>query len=114
MAKKNSVKKNAPKKPVAKRPTKPAAKPAAEASTAVLDRPKRLSALDAAAQVLKDAGKPMSSKDLIAEMSAQGLWSSPGGKTPEDTLYAAMTREISTKGAAARFKKVDRGLFEGA
>ncbi len=36
----------------------------------------------------------------------------PGGKTPEATLYAAMTREITTKGDLARFKKVDRGLFE--
>ena len=36
---------------------------------------------------------------------------SPGGKTPHATLYAAMLREIANKGAKARFKKVDRGLF---
>ena len=34
------------------------------------------------------------------------------GKTPEATLYAAMTREIAKKGDAARFRKADRGLFE--
>ena len=76
------------------------------------DQPKRTSALDAAAQVLKSAGKPMRSQELIAAMAEQGLWTSPGGKTPHATLYAAMTREIATKGKDARFRKVDRGQFE--
>jgi hypothetical protein len=48
------------------------------------------------------------------EMAARGLWSSPNGKTPEATLYAAILREISTKGEAARFRKVERGQFECA
>ena len=72
---------------------------------------KRTSALDAAAQVLKKAGKPMNCKTLITAMAEQDLWSSPAGKTPHATLYAAISREASTKGAKARFKKVDRGLF---
>lgn len=72
---------------------------------------KRVSALDAAAMVLADAGKPMQAKDLIGTMAARGLWTSPGGKTPEATLYAAMMREINTKNGESRFKKVDRGLF---
>jgi hypothetical protein len=75
---------------------------------------KKVSAIDAAAQVLAAAGKPMGAKDLIAEMAAKGLWTSPGGKTPEATLYAAIIREISAKGTEARFKKVDRGMFEAA
>lgn len=87
-------------------PEAPAAETAAE--------PKRTSALDAAAQVLQEAGKPMRAKELIAEMSARGLWTSPGGKTPEATLYAAMIKEIATKGHAARFEKVDRGQFAAA
>ena len=53
----------------------------------------------------------MTSKALITAMADQGLWKSPTGKTPHATLYAAMLREISAKGAAARFKKVDRGQF---
>lgn len=73
--------------------------------------PKRLSALDAAAQVLAKAKGPMGAKDLIEAMGAQGLWSSPGGKTPQATLYAAMIREIASKGKEARFQKVDRGQF---
>ena len=74
-------------------------------------KPKRVSAIDAAAQVLQKRGEPMNAMDLIAAMTKQGLWTSPHGKTPHSTLYAAMLREISAKGAKARFKKVDRGLF---
>ncbi len=74
-------------------------------------KPKRVSAIDAAAEVLRKRGEPMTARDLIAAMSEQGLWTSPNGKTPHATLYAAMLREISAKGAKARFKKVDRGLF---
>ncbi len=75
-------------------------------------RPKRVSALDAAAQVLQDAGQPMRTKELIVAMATRGLWSSPNGKTPEATLYAAILREITTKGDGARFRKVERGQFE--
>ncbi len=74
-------------------------------------KPKRVSALDAAAQVLAKAGKPMRAQELIAAMAEQNLWKSPGGKTPHATLYAAMMREARDKGAASRFKKVDRGQF---
>ena len=74
-------------------------------------KPKRVSALDAAAQVLATSGKPMKAQELITAMAEQGLWSSPAGKTPHATLYAALGREIAKMGDAARFKKVDRGLF---
>ncbi|QOJ04315.1 MAG: hypothetical protein HRU71_12825 [Planctomycetia bacterium] len=82
---------------------------AAKAGSAA--KPKRVSALDAAAQVLKAAGKPMRSGELIQMMSDKGLWTSPGGKTPEATLYAAMMREARDKKAESRFKKIDRGQF---
>jgi hypothetical protein len=81
---------------------------------AASDKPKRVSALDAAAVVLKKAGKPMRSQDLITAMAEQGLWTSPNGKTPHATLYAAMLREINAKGKDARFRKVERGQFEHA
>ena len=88
--------------------------PAPKAKKSASEKPKRTSALDAAATVLKKAGKPMRSQELIDVMSAQGLWKSPGGKTAHATLYAAILREITAKGKAARFKKVDRGQFEFA
>lgn len=53
----------------------------------------------------------MRSQELIAAMAEQGLWTSPNGKTPHATLYAAILREINDKGGQARFKKVDRGQF---
>ncbi|GMU83737.1 MAG: hypothetical protein AMXMBFR47_36070 [Planctomycetota bacterium] len=85
-----------------------AAKPAADAKL------KRISALDAAAQVLKDAAKPLKATEMIVAMAEAGLWESPGGKTPHATLYAAIIREIAAKGSEARFRKVERGQFEYA
>lgn len=72
---------------------------------------KRLSALDAAAKVLAESGQPMKCPEMIAAMSAQGYWTSPGGWTPEATLYSAILREITTKGANSRFVKTGRGTF---
>ena len=74
-------------------------------------KPKRVSALDTAAQVLAKAGKPMRARELVAAMADQGLWKSPAGATPHATLYAGMMRESRDKGTASRFRKVDRGLF---
>jgi len=74
-------------------------------------RPRKVSALDAAAQVLAGSKHPLGAKDMIAEMQKQGLWTSPGGKTPHATVYAAIIREIAAKGKEARFIKTERGLF---
>lgn len=71
----------------------------------------KLSQLDAAAKVLTDSGEPMTTKVMIEAMATKGYWTSPAGKTPAQTLYAAITREISAKGNEARFTKVDRGRF---
>src|SRR5882672_1523502 len=64
-------------------------------------KPTKLSALDAAAKVLADAGTPMNCQGLIAAMAAKKLWISPGGKTPHATLFSAILREINTKGKDA-------------
>lgn len=98
----------------AKRAKKTRAVPAGRQATKSAGEPKtkRVSALDAAAAVLKAAGKPMHTQDMIAAMAEQGLWTSPGGRTPHATLYSAILREIGIKGEVSRFTKVDRGLFE--
>jgi len=72
---------------------------------------KRLSALDAAAKVLAETGQPMRCTELIAAMTAKGYWTSPAGKTPASTLYAALLRELGTKKDQARFRKTARGKF---
>ncbi len=113
----------APAKDATKRGTKPFTKSATTPAANAIAKPaaKRLSALDAAAQVLqalaaKDARTGLSSQELIDRMAAAGLWISPGGQTPAATLYAAMIREISSKGAASRFVRLEstdgaRGRF---
>ena len=98
--KKTNVK--ATSKTATKKPTK------AKAESATKNK---LSALDAAAQVLTDSGGSMNTKDLIEAMAAQKLWTSPNGKTPAATLYAAILREINTKGTDSRFKKTEPGKF---
>jgi len=93
------------------RKSRKAAKAAPPVKEATPAPTKRVSALSAAAQVLAASEVPMRAKEMIAAMEAKGLWTSPGGKTPEATLYAAIIREIAAKGTAARFKKHERGVF---
>ena len=45
-------------------------------------------------------------------MATEGLWASPGGKTPASTLYAAIGRSIKDLGKASAFRKTERGKFE--
>ena len=71
----------------------------------------RLSALDGAAKVLGETGQAMNCGELIAAMAARGYWTSPNGKTPSGTLYAALLRELQAKGDRARFCKTGRGKF---
>ena len=72
---------------------------------------KKTSALEASVQVLAEAGQAMTCQELIAAMAEKGYWTSPGGKTPHATLYSAILREITTKGASSRFVKAERGKF---
>lgn len=72
---------------------------------------KKLSALDAAAKVLAATGEAMTTKELIDAMATKGFWTSPGGKTPDRTLYSALARDIAANGKESRFKKGERGKF---
>ena len=100
-----------------RRPTS-AAKPAkGEKKSAAPRAPRKdgkLSQIEAALQVLAKASAPMNAKEMVAAMETQGLWKSPGGKTPDATLSAAILRELNTKGKDARFKKVSPGHYEVA
>ena len=71
---------------------------------------KRPSGLDAAAGVLAQAGQPLSAGEMVKQMLDQNLWQTKG-QTPAATIYAAIIREIATKGKTARFRKVERGKF---
>jgi hypothetical protein len=98
-------KKTATKKPTAKKTTKRATKKAS------LNKERKPSALDAAAKVLGESKEPLTTKEMITAMEAKGNWKSPGGKTPDRTLYSAILREIVLKKGEARFKKTERGKF---
>ena len=74
-------------------------------------KPRKLSALDAAAKVLEESSQPMNCQEMIGAMAAKGYWTSPAGKTPAATLCSALLREIKTKASAARFQKAARGQF---
>ena len=88
--------------------TKPKATPVATEPT------KKISQIDAAIRILAKSKEPMNCQAMVDAMSAQGLWTSTGGKTPHATLYASILREINAKGKDSRFKKVDRGQFTAA
>ncbi len=97
---------------MAKKTTKKATTKTAKATKkAKPAKEKKVSALDAAAQVLASSKEPMNAKELIEAMAAQGLWTSPGGKTPHATLFSALIREINVKGKESRFVKTERGKF---
>ena len=60
---------------------------------------KRMSLLNAAVIVLKDAGPehPMNCKEILEAIVARELWTPTNCKTPEQTLYGSIFREINTK-----------------
>ena len=76
---------------------------------------KKLSLLNAAAQVLAACRTPMNCKEMIAKAVEMGLWTPTGAKTPEQTLYSGIFREIKTT-ENPRFKKSEtrKGSFEYA
>jgi hypothetical protein len=69
-----------------------------------------LSLLDAAAVVLRDSKKALSTREIIALVVERNLWK-PTGTTPHQTLNAALNRDLQANGTQSRFKKKERGLF---
>jgi hypothetical protein len=67
--------------------------------------------LDSAVRVLKEAGTPLSTGDMVKTLLEKGYWQTEG-KTPAATIYAAIITEISKKGDKSRFRTVARGQFE--
>ena len=109
-----------PHNPKAKAPTSPPvasnnsapSQPSVPAKSTHTTEPKRISALGAAVRVLTEAKEPMNCRQLIATMTEKDYWQPKNaGKTPQNTLHAAISKEIKTKGADSRFEKVGRGQF---
>ena len=74
---------------------------------------KKLSLLNAALQVLKRSRMPLNTKEILAQVIEEGLWSPNGAKTPEQSLYSAFFREIKEKETPrVRKSAARRGAFE--
>lgn len=105
----------APNEPVIPEPVAPAVEAPNESATPEPPVPapaKKLSLLDAAAKVL-ETDAPLNAKELVAKAIAAGLWIPTAAKTPEQSLYSAIFREITGK-ENPRFKRssVKKGSFE--
>ena len=103
-----------PEAPAAEEEEDNAVNPAPESGSG--PRPeKKLSLLNAAAQVLAACRTPMNCKEMIAKAVEMGLWTPTGAKTPEQTLYSGIFREIKST-EEPRFKKSEtrKGSFEYA
>ena len=78
------------------------------------DKPvKRMSLLSAAVEVLKAAGPehPMNCKEILEAIVDRQLWTPTPGKTPEQTLYGSIFREINTKEHPRILKSNVKGKF---
>ena len=86
--------------PVAPAPVAPETKPA-----------KRMSLMDAAVAVLKDNGKPMNTREMVKAATEKGYWTPTACKTPEQTLYGSIFREIKVKEQPRVVKSDVKGKF---
>ena len=69
-----------------------------------------MTALDAAAVVLQEAGGSLHYREITKRMLARKLWTT-AGKTPWETVNARLTVDIKSRGPASRFVRTGRGLF---
>lgn len=72
----------------------------------------KMSLLNAAVEVLRQNGKPLNTREIVAKAVADGLWNSTGAKTPNQTLYGSIFREIATKKNPRSVKSAEKGKFQ--
>ena len=96
----------------------PAPEPSVEDNEAVInpahesDRPRRrMSLMSAAVEVLKKSNVPMNTREIVAAVIAQGLWEQTDCKTPEQSLYGSIFREIAAKDHPRIVRAEQRGKF---
>ena len=71
-----------------------------------------MSLLDAAAEVMGSDGKAWSCAEIVEAVLAKGIWKT-SGKTPAQTLYSALIRDIDGKGKDSLFCRGDqKGEFK--
>ena len=87
--------------------------PAPECTTAPR-KEKKLSLMDAAVEVLKQSGEPMNTREMVKAATDSGLWIPTDCKTPEQTLYGSIFREMKIKENPRIVKSSVKGKFEYA
>ena len=87
--------------------------PAPECTTAP-KKEKKLSLMDAAVEVLKQSGEPMNTREMVKAATDYGLWIPTDCKTPEQTLYGSIFREMKIKENPRIVKSSVKGKFEYA
>ena len=96
--------------PVAPAPVAPetedAPNPAPEAAPT-----KKMSLMDAAVAVLKESGEPMNTREIVKLATEKGYWTPTVCKTPEQTLYGSIFREIKVKEQPRIVKSDIKGKF---
>lgn len=65
---------------------------------------------DIAYQILKEAGKPLHSKE-ITRIALERGWLKTAGKTPGATMNAQLVVDINSKGELSQFKKTAPSIF---
>ena len=75
---------------------------------------KNLSLMDAAVEVLKQSGEPMNTREMVKAATDSGLWIPTDCKTPEQTLYGSIFREMKIKENPRILKSAVKGKFEYA
>jgi len=109
--------------PVAEAPAEPATVEAAPVEDAAQStepgaaeeaapRVKKRSLIEAAAAVLKESSEPMNTRSLVKAAVERGLWTPTNCKTPEQSLYGAIFREIKVSSTPRFRKSATRGAFE--
>ncbi len=72
----------------------------------------KMSLLNAAVEVLRNSDKPLNTREIVGKAVADGLWNPTEAKTPEQTLYGAVFREIATKENPRIVKSAEKGKFQ--
>lgn len=76
------------------------------------DRPRRrMSLMSAAVEVLKKSNVPMNTREIVAAVISQGLWEQTDCKTPEQSLYGSIFREIAAKDHPRIVRAEQKGKF---
>lgn len=94
---------------------KPAPRPLSKRSKLLAAREsngKPLGALESAILMLRklDPLIALHPREMIERLEGNGLWKSPGGKTPHATLWSNILSELK-KGRSSRLRKVGPGRF---